>query len=156
MSHSEAETTALATRLAALLPVGSVILLDGDLGAGKSVLARGVIRGLGITDEYITSPTFTLLNTYDEGRTPIYHFDLYRLSQPDELTMTGTDEYLNGGEGVVLVEWSEKGGSWIPTDHLRILMEYVQSHDEWRSITINAHGSLAQQVLHALQSSDTE
>lgn len=151
ISRSEAQTEALAGQLAELLPSGIVILLDGDLGAGKSVLARGVIRGLGITDDYITSPTFTLLNVYTEGRTPVYHFDLYRLSHPDELPLTGAEEYLHGGCGVVLVEWADKGGEWIPADHLRILSEYVASNPESRSIKMTAHGSLACRVLNAFQ-----
>lgn len=158
MSHSEAETEALASRLAQILPPsGIVILLDGDLGAGKSVVARGVIRGLGVMDDYITSPTFTLLNTYTEGRVPVYHFDLYRLSHPDELALTGVEEYLypQGEEGVVLVEWADKGGAWIPANHLRIFLEYVQFHPEWRSVRITAQGSFAGQVLHAFQSRDT-
>ena len=149
-SHNEEETMRLARQLAEVLTPGTVILLEGDLGAGKSVVARGVIRGLGVTDAYITSPTFTLLNIYTEGRLPVYHFDLYRLSHPDEFTATGAEEYLDG-EGVALIEWAEKGGEWIPVDHLCIGMTYDPHHPEWRLIKITAAGTSAHQVLQAFR-----
>ena len=153
-SRSEAETEALARSLADLLPPGIMILLEGDLGTGKSVLARGIIRGLGVDDDYITSPTFTLVNSYPEGRLPIHHFDLYRLSHPDELDLIGMEEYLDG-EGVVLVEWPDKGGAWIADHHLHIRLEYVQSHPDWRLVAMTAQGFVAHQVLHRFRSHDT-
>ena len=154
ISHSEAETESLANTLANQLPPGLVILLEGDLGTGKSVVARGIIRGLGITDDYITSPTFTLVNSYPEGRLPVHHFDLYRITHPDELGFIGMEDYLDDGS-VVLVEWPDKGGEWIPADHLHIRLEYVQSHPDWRHIEMTAHGSIAHQVLQRFSSHDT-
>lgn len=150
ISHSEAETEALAGCLAGVLPPGMVLLLDGDLGVGKSVVARGIIRGFGVAEAYITSPTFTLLNTYEEGRVPVHHFDLYRLPHPDALVSTGAEECLDG-DGVVLVEWAERGGDWFPADHMRIRLEYIQFYPEWRLIRVSARGALACQVLHAFQ-----
>ena len=149
-THNEAESERMAGILAKYVTSGLVILLNGDLGAGKTVMARGIIRGLGVEEDYITSPTFTLLNIYMESRIPVYHFDLYRLDHPDALAAIGAEEYLEG-EGVVLAEWAEKGGDWVPYDHLSILLEYHSTIPEQRHITLTAQGPFAQKVLHAFQ-----
>ncbi|MBF0583846.1 MAG: tRNA (adenosine(37)-N6)-threonylcarbamoyltransferase complex ATPase subunit type 1 TsaE [Magnetococcales bacterium] len=152
-SRSEGETEALGHDLAAALPAGLLVLLEGDLGTGKSVLARGIIRGLGVDDDYITSPTFTLVNSYGEGKLPIHHFDLYRLQQADELGLIGMEEYLDD-KSVVLVEWPAHGGCWIPAQHLHIRLEYVQSQPDWRLIQLTAQGSLAHLALDRFQPYD--
>ena len=117
-TNSAAETRELGKRLAELLKAGDVILLEGELGAGKSELARGVARGLGIT-ETVTSPSFTILNVYESGRIPLYHFDWYRLESSEELYELGMDEYL-GGDGIALVEWPGMCPDAVPADCLRI------------------------------------
>ena len=104
LTRSESETRALAARFAASLKPGDVVLLHGDLGAGKSVFVRGAARALGVTGA-MPSPTFTLLIPY-EGRVKLYHFDLYRLSDPEEFYAAGLDEFV-GGDGVALIEWPE-------------------------------------------------
>lgn len=105
----EDQTQALGEQLGAKLPASTLILLQGDLGTGKTVFSRGVARGLGVAPDIpITSPTFTLMNHY-AARLDLYHFDLYRLSDPDELIELGFDEYAFGS-GVALVEWPEKLG----------------------------------------------
>lgn len=104
-THSTAETEALGERLAARLTGGEVIAYTGDLGAGKTAFTRGLARGLGITDR-VTSPTFTIVNEYEGGRLPLFHFDMYRLSSSDELYDIGWEDYLARG-GVCAVEWSE-------------------------------------------------
>lgn len=104
LTHSEADTLRFAGRLAELLRPGDAVLLHGDLGAGKSVFARGVARALGITGA-MPSPTFTLLIPY-EGRQKLYHFDLYRLNDPEEFYAAGLDEFI-GGDGIALIEWPE-------------------------------------------------
>lgn len=104
-THSAAETEALGERLAACLIGGEVIAYTGDLGAGKTAFTRGLARGLGITDR-VTSPTFTIVNEYEGGRLPLFHFDMYRLSSSDELYDIGWEDYLARG-GVCAVEWSE-------------------------------------------------
>ena len=104
-THSAAETEALGERLAARLTGGDVIAYTGDLGAGKTAFTRGLARGLGITDR-VTSPTFTIVNEYEGGRLPLFHFDMYRLSSSDELYDIGWEDYLARG-GVCAVEWSE-------------------------------------------------
>ncbi len=102
----EEETEALGESLAAALTPGTVIAFTGDLGAGKTAFTRGLARGLGVTDR-ITSPTFTIVNEYEGGRLPLFHFDMYRLGSSDELFDIGWEDYLRRG-GVCAVEWSEK------------------------------------------------
>jgi ATPase, YjeE family len=115
---SAAETRLLGERMAEILQAGDVILLEGELGAGKSELARGIAGGLGVS-ETVTSPSFTILNVYESGRLPLYHFDWYRLESAEELFELGMDEYL-GGDGVALVEWPGRCPEAIPRDCLRI------------------------------------
>lgn len=105
-STSAEQTWRLGALLGALLAPGDVVLIVGDLGAGKTVFAQGIGAGLGVTDT-INSPTFTLLKEY-QGRVPLYHFDLYRIESPDELAALGFEDYF-GGEGVCVVEWAERG-----------------------------------------------
>ena len=149
-SYSELETEQIGGQLATLLLPGSVLLLNGDLGAGKTVFARGVVRGMGGDEPYVTSPTFTLMNTYTKGRLPVYHFDLYRLAMPDELGLTGTDEYLEG-DGVALVEWAEKGGDWIPTDHLALELIHQDDNPDLRIIEMRAVGPSSMEVFNAFR-----
>ncbi len=110
-SHSEAETEALGQRLAQDLRPGDVVALEGDLGAGKTAFTRGLARGLGCAGR-VTSPTFTIVNEYDGGRLSLFHFDLYRLSSPEELFDIGWEDYLDRG-GVCCVEWSGRGGAYL-------------------------------------------
>lgn len=105
-SHSESETRAVASRLAASLKPGDVLLLAGDLGAGKTAFVRGLAEGLGIKADDVTSPTFTLVHEYRGGRLPLIHVDLYRLDHA-ELDEIGMDQDL-ADRGVVAVEWSER------------------------------------------------
>ena len=103
LTRSEADTLALAARLAPMLRAGDAVLLEGDLGAGKSVFARGVARGMGVKGP-MPSPTFTLMIPYEAAGGRLYHFDLYRLSDPDEYYAAGLDEFV-GGDGVAVIEW---------------------------------------------------
>ena len=103
ITTSEADTMAFAARLAPMLSAGDTVLLSGDLGAGKSVFARGIARGMGIEGP-MPSPTFTLMIPYETAGRKLYHFDLYRLSDPDEYWAAGLDEFV-GGDGVAVVEW---------------------------------------------------
>lgn len=100
------QTVAEGERLSALLTEGDVVLLDGDLGAGKTHFAKGLARGLGIDDRLVCSPTFTIVGEYRGGRLKLNHMDVYRLSSFDELTEIGFDEYL--ADGVTVIEWAEK------------------------------------------------
>ena len=121
VTQNAAETRALGVRLAKKLKAGDVVLLEGELGAGKSELARGIARGLGVT-ETVTSPSFTILNVYESGSCPLYHFDWYRLESEEELYELGMDEYL-GGDGIALVEWPGRCPEAVPEDCLLIRLE---------------------------------
>ncbi len=105
ITKSPQETEALGAALAAKLTAGTVLAFQGDLGAGKTAFTRGIARGLGIKDP-VTSPTYTVVNEYPDGRLPLFHFDMYRLSSADDLWDIGWEDYLERG-GVCAVEWSE-------------------------------------------------
>lgn len=111
-SHSEQDTRAIASALGRDLPMGTVLLLSGDLGAGKTAFVRGLAEGLGIDPDDVTSPTFTLVHEYRGGRLPLIHVDLYRLDRAD-LDEIGLDQDL-AAAGVVAVEWSERLSRSIP------------------------------------------
>ena len=117
-THSPGETREAGRRLAGKLRAGDVLLLRGPLGVGKSELARGIAEGLGVS-ETVTSPSFTILNVYESGRIPLYHFDWYRLESAEELYELGMDEYL-GGDGIALVEWPERCPDAVPEECLVI------------------------------------
>lgn len=136
LSHSAEETRSLGARLSSHLRPGDVILLEGDLGAGKSELARGIARGLGITGP-VPSPSFTILNAYDEGVIPLYHFDWYRIADAREIPEMGMDEML-GGDGVALIEWSERAREYLPERLLKIEIEALDENT--REITLTPQG----------------
>ena len=135
ITKSAAETRALGEKLAGRLRPGDVLLLEGDLGAGKSELTRGIAKGLGVA-ETVTSPSFTILNVYESGRCPLYHFDWYRLESSEELYELGMDEYL-GGDGIAVVEWPGRCPDAVPEGAVRIRMTAVGENerliesDEW-------------------------
>ena len=112
ISHSPAETIALARTLATTLRRGDVLALSGDLGAGKTHFVKGLAAGLGAAAS-VTSPTFTLLHEYPGGHLPLYHFDFYRLDDADEALKIGLDEYLDG-DGACVIEWAEKFPALLP------------------------------------------
>ena len=143
---AEADTLALGVALAQGLRPGMVIYLSGDLGAGKTTLARGVLRGLGIT-ERVKSPTFTLLELYTISSLYLYHFDFYRFNRSDEWADAGFREYFNS-ESVCLVEWPEKAGGQLPAPDVKIEMEVDGSG---RSVTISAHTEAGNNCLKRLQ-----
>lgn len=134
VTNSPAETEALGQRLAERLQPGDVIAYTGDLGAGKTAFTRGLARGLGIT-ERITSPTFTIVNEYQGGRLPLFHFDMYRLGSSEELYEIGWEDYLARG-GVCAVEWSENVREALPPDAVTVTIARCPENDSWRSITI--------------------
>ncbi|MGQ0647506.1 MAG: tRNA (adenosine(37)-N6)-threonylcarbamoyltransferase complex ATPase subunit type 1 TsaE [Gemmatimonadaceae bacterium] len=109
-----------------LLVAGTVVTLSGDLGAGKTTLAQAICRGYGTTDD-VTSPTFALVHEYaaPHVRSAVYHLDLYRLQAPRDLVNLGFDDMLDSG-AVVLIEWPERAGSWLPAGHVQIRLEHVE------------------------------
>lgn len=131
-SQDETEKIGYDTAIKAL--PGQVYCLSGDLGVGKTVFTRGFARGLGI-DEHITSPTFTIINEY-EGRLPLYHFDVYRVADPEEMDYIGCDEYFFGN-GVCLIEWAELIKDIIPENAVWIKIEKdLEKGTDYRKITI--------------------
>ena len=134
LSHNERETEALGAALAARLRPGDVVAYLGDLGAGKTAFTRGLARGLGVTDR-VTSPTFTIVNEYEGGRLPLFHFDLYRLEGAEDLFGIGWDDYLDRG-GVCAVEWSERAEAALPRETVWVSIRRCAESEDWRRITI--------------------
>ena len=135
-THSVAETQALGAALARQLQPDDVLLMLGDMGAGKSEFTRGLARGLGVTG-YVTSPTFTIMQLHDSGRLPLYHFDWYRLNDVEELYELSMDEYLHAG-GVAVIEWPSRAEEAIPETYLEVSLEPVD--DDTRRITLTPVG----------------
>jgi tRNA threonylcarbamoyladenosine biosynthesis protein TsaE len=133
ITNSEQETQELGQRLGRILTPGAVIAYTGDLGAGKTAFTRGLAQGLEIPDR-VTSPTFTIVNEYEGGRLPLFHFDLYRLGGEDELYDIGWEDYLGRG-GVCAVEWSERVAQALEEGAIRIDIRRGETDDQ-RCITI--------------------
>lgn len=134
VTHSREETAALGGRLADALKTGRVVAFTGDLGAGKTAFVSGMARALGV-EERVTSPTFTIVNEYEGGRLPLFHFDMYRLGGADELFHIGWEDYLSRG-GVCAVEWSERVAAALPPEAVRVTIGRCREHEDWRRITI--------------------
>lgn len=135
-SHSVADTRSVGAALAQQLQPGDVLLMLGDMGAGKSEFTRGLARGLGVTG-YVTSPTFTILQVHEDGRLPLYHFDWYRLNDVEELYELSMDEYLHAG-GVAVVEWPSRAEEAVPEIYLEVALE--PAGDDQRRITLTPVG----------------
>jgi len=144
VTHSEAETHRLGERLGGRLRAGDVVLLSGEMGVGKSVLARGVARGMGV-EGAVPSPTFTLMTMHSAASCPLYHMDLYRLEDAAALYESGLEEYI-GGDGVTLIEWPERAPEALPARHLAAELRYA---DEGRArrIRLTPRGGFPEDVL---------
>ncbi len=138
LSHSELETEAVGRELGQILSPGAVVACWGDLGLGKTALIRGLARGLGYPGR-VTSPTFTIVNEYEGGRLPLFHFDLYRLEGEEDLFSIGWEDYLDR-DGVCAVEWSERAPGALPPDAVRVTLSRRPEDDGWRDITIEGGG----------------
>ena len=136
ITNGPLETEELGRQLGQVLTPGAVIAYTGDLGAGKTAFTRGLANGLAIP-ERITSPTFTIVNEYEGGRLPLFHFDMYRLGSSDELFDIGWEDYLVRG-GVCAVEWSENVDDVLDADTIRIDIRRGDSDDERRITITNA------------------
>ncbi|WP_347903621.1 tRNA (adenosine(37)-N6)-threonylcarbamoyltransferase complex ATPase subunit type 1 TsaE [Pseudomonas purpurea] len=133
---NEEAMVALGTRIAQITRGHGIIFLDGDLGAGKTTLSRGIIRGLGHVGS-VKSPTFTLVEPYEIGEVRAFHFDLYRLVDPEELEYLGIRDYLED-DALCLIEWPQKGAGFLPKPDLTIT---ITPHDSGRSLTLLPQGS---------------
>lgn len=137
LTESEEETLTLAKDLAKTLKCGQVVCLRGDLGVGKTVFAKGLCDVLGVT-EYVSSPTFTLVNEYEGAFCTVYHFDLYRIEDPDELYEVGFEEFV-GGNGIAIIEWPERAEAMLPAKRIEIMLE--RNGDNGRRITVKEQES---------------
>jgi tRNA threonylcarbamoyladenosine biosynthesis protein TsaE len=146
ITNSPEETQDFGAHLAQLAQPGDIFLLVGELGAGKTCLAQGIARGLGIK-EHAASPSFVVVREL-YGRLPLYHMDFYRLDNLEEITDLGLDEYFYG-QGISVVEWADKGLSLLPPEHLLIEMSYVS--DKGRRLKLKARGKRYRQLVAELK-----
>lgn len=130
-SNSPAETEAIGRQLAQEIGIGSVLALKGDLGSGKTVFVKGLVAGLGSRAD-VTSPTFTIVHEYRQGRMPVYHFDFFRLENGEPVARLGLDDYFFG-DGVSVIEWADRFPELIPQQARWILFE-IKSENQ-RAIT---------------------
>jgi len=138
------QTIELAKKLTDYLKPGMTLLLEGDLGAGKTTFTKGIGAGLGV-DRIIKSPSYTIVREYKDGAMPLYHIDLYRLEET-EVADLGLDEYF-AGEGLSVVEWSSVAPSDLPPTHLKIELQVDPRLPEQRTITLTATGDLYEEAL---------
>ncbi len=138
-SNSPKETENIAKAFSKELKAGDVICLNGDLGTGKTAFVQGLVKALGYS-EPISSPTFTIVNCYESAVFPIYHFDVYRIEDSDEMYEIGYEEYVNG-DGLTLIEWSEKISDILPSHRYEItIKKNYDKHDDFREINIERIG----------------
>lgn len=134
ISNSVDETRRIAAEFAKTLQSGDVLCMYGDLGAGKTAFVQGLAQGLGI-DEPITSPTFTIVNEYS-GALPLYHFDVYRIADPEEMYEVGYEEYVYGS-GISIIEWAELIEDILPDDRYTVTISRdIGEHEDYRKIII--------------------
>ncbi len=137
--HSPAETMDFAARTAGKLRPGDVLVLSGDLGAGKTVFTKGLAKGLGVK-EMVNSPTFTIVKEYRSGRLPLFHMDVYRISDEEDV---GLEDYFDRN-GVTVIEWGENIPSWLPDDRLTMRIERIDDHS--RKVALAAMGERSKQL----------
>jgi len=144
---SPGQTEKTGELLGSLLQAGDLVCLYGDLGAGKTSFSCGIAMGLDVREQYITSPTFTLVNEY-RGRVPFYHIDLYRLTDPSELENIGFEEYIDS-DGVTVIEWAERAEDELPVERLSVYLSYVD--DKSRELGFLAEGERYDKTLEELR-----
>ena len=142
--EDENKTKEIGYKLGKLLTPGSVICLIGDLGAGKTTMTQSLAKSLEV-DDYITSPTFTIVNEY-EGRMPLYHFDVYRIGSSDEMYDIGYEDYING-EGVCIIEWANLIEDILPDEYLYIELKYKEMS---REMILNPVGEKYEKIVEEL------
>lgn len=139
-SYKPEDTFAVGERIGREAKPGTLCTLTGDLGVGKTVLTQGIAKGLGIK-EYVSSPTFTIVQVYESGRLPLYHLDVYRIGDIEEMDEIGYEDYFYG-EGLCIVEWADLIGELIPKEHTRIVIEKdLEKGFDYRKISIEQVGT---------------
>lgn len=141
------ETSKIGEQLGRLVSIGNIICLSGDLGAGKTAFTKGIAKGLGVED-YVTSPTYTIINEY-EGRLPLYHFDVYRLNDVEEMHELGYEEYFFG-DGVVVLEWADIVKDIIPKERLWITILNTKGDDS-REIIMEPTGENYDNIVKGME-----
>ena len=147
-SHSVKETLGLGKLIARQLEAGDIICLQGELGVGKTALAKGIACGLGINSREVSSPSFILIRQHLEGRLPLYHFDFYRLKGAGEIPILGYEEYLFG-EGVSVIEWAERLDYLMPKECLVVELSYAGANK--RKMKFSAVGARYKELLSKLK-----
>jgi tRNA threonylcarbamoyladenosine biosynthesis protein TsaE len=142
------ETIQFGERLGQQLTGGEILALTGDLGAGKTVLTRGIALGLGIPMDQVSSPTFTLIQEY-AGSIPLIHVDFYRLERPSEISTLGLEEYFTSST-IVIIEWAERFPQILPSDHIAIRLEYGETEDI-RLLRMSGTGTKSIRIVGNLQ-----
>lgn len=137
LSLTEEQLTDWGTRLGRQINPPLVVTLDGDLGAGKTTLARAICAGFGVRDD-VTSPTFSIVHVYDAPRAPVYHVDLYRLEGPRELQNIGWDDLIQA-DALLLIEWPGRAGDLLPSGHLSIQLRHVENAPDRRVLYAGGH-----------------
>ena len=149
VTHSAQETFQVGMQLGALLQPGDTVCLQGDLGSGKTCLTQGIGRGMGVS-EFITSPTFVLINEYTPARpgARLYHVDLYRIEQEDDLVTLGLEDYVYGN-GITVIEWAERAPDYMPRERLWVTLTYLDANS--RRLRFDAVGAHYDEVVRALR-----
>ncbi len=135
VSHSEEETLRLAEKISLFFKKGDVVILTGELGAGKTIFVKGIARGLGIDTALVNSPSYTIVNEYRGGSKSLFHFDLYRLGNISELYETGWDDYMQK-DGIMVVEWGEKGEVNLPIPRYQVSFKILDDTEREINITV--------------------
>ena len=147
-THQPTETRQWGERLGRALRPGDVVALIGDLGTGKTTLTQGIAQGLGIDASSVTSPSFVLMKEYRAGRIPLYHIDVYRLDGVPEMQRMGYEDYLTP-QSVAVIEWAQKLGSILPSEHLAVELEHAD--ESVRRVTIRAVGAKYDALIQQLK-----
>jgi tRNA threonylcarbamoyladenosine biosynthesis protein TsaE len=147
ITSDQKQTWRVGEMLGGRLDAGDTVCLYGDLGAGKTSFSYGIALGLNVEANYITSPTFTFVNEY-KGRVPLYHIDLYRIQNPEELENIGFEEYIET-DGVTVIEWAERAEDELPQECMNVYLSYVDEHS--REIGFLAEGERYEKILDDLK-----
>lgn len=146
---SEAAMEQLGRSIAQTAEAGTIIYLQGELGAGKTTFTRGFLRGLGYEGS-VKSPTYTVVEPYELDKLTVYHFDLYRLTDPEELELIGMRDYA-AGHAICIIEWPEKGDSCLPAADLICMIAYQQDQ---RAVTLLANSDIGKRIIRQLHEQD--
>ncbi len=150
VTHSPEETFRLGEHFAKYLKPGAVLAFHGDLGAGKTVMIKGICRGLGIEAEDVTSPSFTVMNMYN-GKIPVFHFDFYKIQSYEDVSGFGIEEYFYD-DGITLIEWAERIDPYLPEDIIPIVISRLKpEHRKSENDRYISIGNLTPSVLTALK-----